>query len=851
MVGTTSDRRGPASRGAPQTGFAPVGGSRCPTGRTAGLAALIRGPGRQRLGAGAPARRRSGSAARRGARHRRGHRARPRPPSVAITVRTWPTSRPRRRPTTAGTSRASRAPQAAATSIGAELIVPDGAGLRRPDADPEPARGGRRAVHLRAGQRLQHRGPQFAAEQQHPGDRRSTRPDRRRRPASWPTSRPTARTAATSPASSPRKTTKTGTRRHRRLRGRHELAQEGRRLRRRRAVRQPGHQDPLRADRPGRLRRRGRRQARHRDRHLRRRGRHLRHGRRLVVRHDAGRRDRDPADRRRQGLVHRRDRRQDARRQEGRLLSSVLWDFGARYDAGHHRHRGRAPSASQGYTLDVDNGGISLLQTDSTSPPTSGPRSRRPTPGHRGRQHPGPADADAGRRRGAHRQGQLAMTSAPRGCGSEPGSRARAETAPGRRRRRLDRGDIASPRSSSPASPRPSPASSPTTASTSRAMPGEVLCLLGENGAGKSTLMSILVRALPAGRGHASASAGRTCASTPRSDAVDLGIGMVHQHISLIPTLTVLENLMLGQSEGVRPATRRPRGRGSRELVEHARRRGRRRRARRARWRSASSSRSRSSRRSGRARRCSSSTSPPRCSRPQGIDDLQKVLVRAQGAGPRDHLHHAQAPRGDRDRRPRLGAQAGPGRRARSSPDDARLTAAGAAAARSSRLMFGERGGRGLPTSPSCARTFEPAVAAARTIVRRAAPGARPASRSPAKRGQHGIDGRDASRCAPARSSASPAWTATASGRWPRPSPASARRPRGDIRLAGKSIAQLSVSAPPASRPALRHRRPARRGHRRPAHRGHQPGPQAHRRRAVLAARRASTGPPSTPPRGS
>jgi ABC-type uncharacterized transport system ATPase subunit len=41
------------------------------------------------------------------------------------------------------------------------------------------------------------------------------------------------------------------------------------------------------------------------------------------------------------------------------------------------------------------------------------------------------------------------------------------------------------------------------------------------------------------------------CISCPR-DSIDLGIGMVHQHSSLIPTFTVLENLMLGQGEGVR-----------------------------------------------------------------------------------------------------------------------------------------------------------------------------------------------------------------------------------------------------------------------------------------------------------
>ncbi|HJW75581.1 MAG TPA: ATP-binding cassette domain-containing protein, partial [Thermoleophilia bacterium] len=80
---------------------------------------------------------------------------------------------------------------------------------------------------------------------------------------------------------------------------------------------------------------------------------------------------------------------------------------------------------------------------------------------------------------------------------------------------------------------------------------GEVHCLLGENGAGKSTLMNVLAGIYQPDEGVIRVCGEAVCISCPR-DAIDLGIGMVHQHSSLIPTFTVLENLMLGQGEGVR-----------------------------------------------------------------------------------------------------------------------------------------------------------------------------------------------------------------------------------------------------------------------------------------------------------
>ena len=80
---------------------------------------------------------------------------------------------------------------------------------------------------------------------------------------------------------------------------------------------------------------------------------------------------------------------------------------------------------------------------------------------------------------------------------------------------------------------------------------GEVHCLLGENGAGKSTLMNVLAGIYMPEEGTIRVD-GRDCEIGCPRDSIDLGIGMVHQHSSLIPNFTVLENLMLGQGEGVR-----------------------------------------------------------------------------------------------------------------------------------------------------------------------------------------------------------------------------------------------------------------------------------------------------------
>jgi general nucleoside transport system ATP-binding protein len=74
---------------------------------------------------------------------------------------------------------------------------------------------------------------------------------------------------------------------------------------------------------------------------------------------------------------------------------------------------------------------------------------------------------------------------------------------------------------------------------------GEVHCLLGENGAGKSTLISILSGMLRPDSGTIRVDGAEVSIRSPK-DALRLGIGTVYQHSTLIPALTVLENLMLG-----------------------------------------------------------------------------------------------------------------------------------------------------------------------------------------------------------------------------------------------------------------------------------------------------------------
>ena len=77
-------------------------------------------------------------------------------------------------------------------------------------------------------------------------------------------------------------------------------------------------------------------------------------------------------------------------------------------------------------------------------------------------------------------------------------------------------------------------------------LPGEVHVLLGENGAGKSTLVKILSGAIQPDRGNIAIDGQPVALPTPHA-AQQAGISTVHQELSLVPDLTVAQNLFLGQ----------------------------------------------------------------------------------------------------------------------------------------------------------------------------------------------------------------------------------------------------------------------------------------------------------------
>ena len=101
---------------------------------------------------------------------------------------------------------------------------------------------------------------------------------------------------------------------------------------------------------------------------------------------------------------------------------------------------------------------------------------------------------------------------------------------------------------------------------------GEVHGVLGENGAGKSTLLDVLAGMLQPEAGRIEIGGTVTAFRRPR-DAWNVGVGMVHQHFTLVPALSVLENLALGlRSAGWR--LRLPYGAVRRRVEELSRRTG-------------------------------------------------------------------------------------------------------------------------------------------------------------------------------------------------------------------------------------------------------------------------------------
>ena len=77
--------------------------------------------------------------------------------------------------------------------------------------------------------------------------------------------------------------------------------------------------------------------------------------------------------------------------------------------------------------------------------------------------------------------------------------------------------------------------------------PGEVHALIGKNGAGKSTLVKILAGSVAPSRGRILCDGAPAALRSPQ-DAFDYGIAMVYQELSLVPGLTVAENILLGRT---------------------------------------------------------------------------------------------------------------------------------------------------------------------------------------------------------------------------------------------------------------------------------------------------------------
>ena len=296
-------------------------------------------------------------------------------------------------------------------------------------------------------------------------------------------------------------------------------------------------------------------------------------------------------------------------------------------------------------------------------------------------------------------------------------------------------------------SPSGSPASSRTTASTSRRRRGRCTRCSARTAPARSTLSNILTGLYRPDEGEILLDGAAVEFNSPR-EALDAGICMVHQHFRLVAPFTVAENVILGDH----------RGEGKKFIGVPAAHRAARRRARRAlphRRRSGCADLATLARRAA-ARR------DPEGALPRGADpDPRRADRSAHAAGggvalrdaARDgvggtdgRLHLPQAPRGRRG----LGPRHRPARRQerrhrRDEGVDVSLARVADGRPRRRRRRTGPEGALGRRRRPRARRTCPPSATA---VARRCA-----TSRS---------------RCARARSSASPAWPATASASWPR-----------------------------------------------------------------------------------
>ncbi|MGW2329721.1 sugar ABC transporter ATP-binding protein [Streptomyces sp. NPDC001700] len=101
--------------------------------------------------------------------------------------------------------------------------------------------------------------------------------------------------------------------------------------------------------------------------------------------------------------------------------------------------------------------------------------------------------------------------------------------------------------------------------------PGEVVALLGENGAGKSTVSNVIAGTFPSDTGEMTWQGRPYEPKSPR-DAINHGIGLIHQEMRLLPDLSVAENVFLGRL--LRRGGRIDRGEMNRRAREQLRRLG-------------------------------------------------------------------------------------------------------------------------------------------------------------------------------------------------------------------------------------------------------------------------------------
>ena len=81
-----------------------------------------------------------------------------------------------------------------------------------------------------------------------------------------------------------------------------------------------------------------------------------------------------------------------------------------------------------------------------------------------------------------------------------------------------------------------------------RVKKGEIHALIGENGAGKSTLMKVLSGVYKPDAGTVKINGETVNVKNPR-DAIDKGVAIIYQELSLVPELDAIKNVMLGQEK--------------------------------------------------------------------------------------------------------------------------------------------------------------------------------------------------------------------------------------------------------------------------------------------------------------